>query len=157
MKIINSLSEVMLYAAIAVVVAMMLLTVSDVFLRYVFANPITGTTEVTEFMLVCLLLGVAPCALARAHIRVDALVQRLKPRVQAILDIILYIIGLGMTAILAWQGFTKSLHVLEYGAKSSMLDIPNFPFYVILVISFTILCLAMVVLLIQRTSEAIKK
>lgn len=157
MKVINSLSAALLYAAIAVVVAMMLLTVADVFLRYVFANPITGATEITEFMMVCLLLGMAACALAGQHVRVDAVVRRLRPRVQAILDIILYVAGLGMVAILAWRGYMQSLRVLEYGAKSSMLDIPNFPFYVILVLSFIILCLAMVVLLIQRTAEAVRR
>jgi TRAP-type C4-dicarboxylate transport system permease small subunit len=146
-----------LYVAIGLVVVLMLLTVSDVFLRFAFNSPITGTMEMTEFLLVCLLLGMAPCALARRHIRVDAVVNRLRPRVQAILDVILYTAGLGMVAILTWRGYMQSLHVLDYGAISSMLHIPNFPFYVVLVVSFAMLCLAMVVVLIQRTAEAVKR
>jgi TRAP-type C4-dicarboxylate transport system permease small subunit len=143
--------------SIGVAVAIMLLTVSDVFMRYVFANPITGTTEITEYLLVCLLLGMAPCTLARKHIRVDAVVNRLRPRVQAILDIILYTAGLGMVAILTWRGYTQSLRVLDYGTVSSRLDIPNFPFYVVLVVSFAMLYLAMFVVLIQRIAEAVKR
>jgi TRAP-type C4-dicarboxylate transport system permease small subunit len=156
-KIINSLSGVILYVAIILVVAMMLLTVSDVFLRYAFASPITGTTELTEFMMICLLLGMAPCALAGQQVRVDAVVRRLRPRVQAILDIILYIPGLGVVAILAWRGYEQSRRVLEYSANSTMLDIPKFPFYVVLIVSFIILFLAMVFLLIQRIAEAVKR
>lgn len=157
MKKINSLSGVFIYVAIGLVVAMVLLTVSDVFMRYTFNSPITGTTELTEFIMICLLLGMAPCALAGGHVRVDAVVQRLRPRVQAILDIILYIPGLGMVAILAWRGYEQSRRVLEYNATSTMLDIPKFPFYVILVVGFIMLCMAMVVLLIQRIGEAAKR
>ena len=156
MRIINSLSQAILYVAIGLVVAMMLLTVSDVFLRFAFASPITGTMEVTEYMMICLLIGMAPCTLARKHIRIDAVVQRLRPRVQAILDVIIYTAGLGMVAILTWRSYTQSLIVLEYGARSSMLEIPKFPFYVVLIASFSLLCLAMVVILIQSIAKAVK-
>ena len=102
MKIINSLTEVIVYIGIAVVAAMMLLTVADVSGRYFFSNPVTGTTEVTEFLMVCLLLGMVPCALARRHIRIDIFFQRLRPRAGAILEVIYYIITLGLIVILTW-------------------------------------------------------
>jgi len=156
LKIINSLSEAILAVAMGVVLILMLLTVSDVFFRYTFANPITGTMEMTEFIMICLLICMAPCTLAGKHVRVDALVQRLRPRVQAILEIVLYIPGLAMVAIIAWRGFEYSKTVLEFGARSSMLDIPNYPFFLVLIISFILMFFAMLVLFVQSIMRAIK-
>jgi TRAP-type C4-dicarboxylate transport system permease small subunit len=155
-KIVNSLSGVMLYAAIGVVGVLMLLTVSDVTGRYLFNHPIIGTTEITEYLMACLLLGMAPCALARRHIKIDIFFGRLRPRVQAILESIYYIFGLGAVAILTWTGFKQSLLVLSYGSMSSMLEIPDFPFITVLVVSYAILFLVMMALLIQKIGEVAK-
>lgn len=157
MKIIRSLSEWMIYGAILITAAMMLLVVSDVLATLVFSRPITGTVEITEYMMICLLVGMAPTAIAGQHVRVDALVQRLKPRVQAILDIILYLFCLGMAAMLTWRGLEQGLLVQSYHATSSMLRIPKFPFYMVLVISFTMLTLAIIFLLVQRIVEVVKR
>ena len=157
MKIINLVSRVAGYVATVVLIALMLLTVSDVFLRYVFANPITGTTELTEMMMVCLLLALAWCAVEGRHIKVGIVMDRFSPRVQAIVDSITLLAGLGVYIILVWQGFLASLYAWDFDVKSSMLDVPTFPVYWLLVLSFAMLCIAMVTLLIQRIAELVKR
>jgi len=156
-KIINLVSRVAGYVATVVLIALMLLTVSDVFLRYVFANPITGTTELTEMMMVCLLLALAWCAVEGRHIKVGIVMDRFSPRVQAIVDSITLLAGLGVYIILVWQGFLASLYAWDFDVKSSMLDVPTFPVYWLLVLSFAMLCIAMVTLLIQRIAELVKR
>lgn len=143
--------------AMFVLMAMMLLTVADVFMRYIFIRPITGTTELTEYMMVCTLFGMVPCALENRHIKVDVVAQRLPPRLQAIIDIITLLGGLVLVVILSWQGFAAGLYELSYDVRSSMLEIPDFPFYVVLALSFAILSLVMVVLIIQRMAELLKR
>jgi TRAP-type C4-dicarboxylate transport system permease small subunit len=62
-----------------------------------------------------------------------------------------------MAAVLAWRGLEQGLLVLSFHSTSSMLRIPRFPFYMILVISFGMLVLAILFLLVQRIIEAVKR
>lgn len=156
-KIINFLSRISTGLAMFVLMFMMLLTVSDVFMRYIFIRPITGTTELTEYLMVCALFGIVPCALENRHIKVDVVTQRLPPKIYAIVDIITLLGGLVLVVILAWQGFAAGLYELSFNVKSSMLKIPDFPFYVVLATSFAVLSLIMVVLIIQRIAELVKR
>ena len=157
MKVINSVSRVAGYVATVVLIALMLLTVSDVFLRYAFASPITGTTELTGMMMVCLLLALAWCAVEGRHIKVGIVMDRFPPRVQATVDSVTLLAGLGVYIILVWQGFVASLYSWDFDVKSSMLDVPQFPFIMLLALSFAMLCIAMVTLLIQRIAELVKR
>jgi TRAP-type transport system small permease protein len=154
LKIINSLSAVMLWIAMVVMIVLMLITVADVSGRYLFNHPITGTMELTENLMACLLVSMAPCALAGRHIKIDIFFARLKPKVQATLDIIFYIVAIIGVAFLTWTGFRQSLIMLEARTSSSMLGIPDFPFILLLVISYAVLCIFIVVLLVKRIGEA---
>ena len=157
MKVIRSVSEWMIYGSILVIAAMMVLVVADVFSTYAFSRPITGTVEMSEYLMVCLLLGMAPAAIAGQHVRVDAVVVRLKPKVQASLDIILYVFCLGIAVLLMWRGLMQGLLVLSVHATSSMLRIPRFPFYMVLVVSFATLILAILALMVQKIIEVAKR
>ena len=141
----------------ALVLPMMVLIIADVFLRYVFNRPITGTAEIAALMLVCMVLGVAWCGVQGRHIKVGIVMDRFSPRVQATVDSITLLTGLGVYIILVWQGFVASLYSWDFDVKSSMLDVPQFPFYWLLVLSFAMLCIAMVTLLIQRIAELVKR
>lgn len=157
MKIFNYLSNVMLYATMAVAAGLMLLTVTDVGGRYFFSHPVQGTTEITEFLMVCLLMGTVPCALAGRMVKIDFLVQHLPKRVQAILEVIFYVAGLGIVAMLVWAGLKQGLTMLDAGARSSMLEIPEFPFMMVLVVSYAVLFVTMVVLMIKKMGEVLKR
>lgn len=135
----------------------MLLIVADIFLRYAFNRPIIGTTEITEFMMVCMLLAMAWCAMEGSHIKIDVIIKRLPPRFQATVDSITFLISLGVFAVLAWQGFLTALYSWDYWVVSSMLDIPEFPVVFILVFGYAILCVAIVPLMIQRIVKAVKR
>ena len=57
-----------------VIVALMLYTVLDVILRYVFNKPFSGSLEVTEFaMSAIVFLGIAYCGWVGGHVAVDIL------------------------------------------------------------------------------------
>ena len=96
MGIFRLLSRLTVYLAILVVAAMMLLTVSDVTMRYIFNQPIAGTIEIVEYMMVCLLLGMATCALERRLIKVGIVKERLPKKAQAIIEIVTLLAGLGL-------------------------------------------------------------
>jgi TRAP-type C4-dicarboxylate transport system permease small subunit len=156
-KILNSVSRIMALVGTALVLPMMVLIIADVFLRYVFSRPITGTAEIASLMLVCMVLGVAWCALEGRHIKVGILMDRFSPRVQTIADSITLLAGLGICVIATWRGFLASLWVLQSKeVASELLPLPVFPFHWIFFLGWVMLCLVLVLLMIQKVAEVVK-
>lgn len=160
MKIIYTLSRVLGYVAMVVLTLMMLLTVADVSGRYLsdwfpWASPITGTTEISQFMLVIVFFpALAWCALARKHVRVELVINYLPTRIQAIISSITLLLALGVYAVMAWRG---SLEATQVHKQTSLLQLPFNPFYWIFAIGVAIFCLAIVVLIIEDVTEAVKR
>jgi len=148
MKIIHYLSRLLGYVATVMLGLMMLLTVVDVFMRYVFNAPITGATEVSELMMVIVVFpALAWIAVERSHIRVDMLVVKWPRRVQLIVEIITLLLALGTFVIITWQSFLESI---EVRMATSLLEVPESPFHWIMTLGFAMLCLAIVSLVIQN-------
>jgi len=148
MKTIHLLSRLFAYTATGVLGLMMLLTVTDVFLRYFFNAPITGTTEITEFMMVIVVFpALAYCAVSRRHINVDLLVSHFPARIQIIIDFITLLLALGIYIIITWQSF---LEAMDVKTTTALLNLSHAPFYWVLSISLTLFCLSILALLIEE-------
>jgi TRAP-type C4-dicarboxylate transport system permease small subunit len=157
MKAIHALSRIMNMAASMVLAAMMLLTVADVFMRYFLHRPILGTTEITENMMVCLtFFGLAWCAAQQSHLKVDLVVSRFSPRVQAIVDGLTTLAGMVMVAFIAWRSFMEAIVVKELNIVSSLIKIPAFPFYYVIAMGSALLCLVMVGQVLEHIGKAVK-
>ncbi len=155
MRIINVLSRIMNYMAMGVLVLMMLLTVSDVLMRFLFRNPIMGSTELIEVMMALVVfLALAWGAVTREHLKVDLVISRLSPKAQAIVDSFTVSMGLGIVAIITWRSFLDSMDVQT---SSALLKFPMYPFHWIMSLGFAMLCLAMIPLLIQNVAQVVKR
>ena len=85
---------------------MMLLTAVDVFLRYIFDRPITGSYELTEFLMAILVaFGLAYTAVHQGHINVDLLITGTSPRSQAVINSITALLSLGFFTLMTWRSF----------------------------------------------------
>lgn len=158
MKIITRLSRVLNIAAACAMAVMMLLTVSDVFLRYFFNRPIIGVTELTELLMVCVgFLGLAWCATKGQHLKVDLVMSRFPARVQTNVDSITLFAGLCVCVFITWQSFLESMTSLRFHSTSSLLKVPDYPFYFVLTLGFAILCLAIAIELIQNIAKGFKR
>ena len=158
MKLISAISRWLIYLSMALVLILMLLTVSDVFMRFVFNDPITGTAEMAMYIMVCLVAGMALCALRGEHIVVDLVMRRFSPRVQAIVDIFNLIASLAIVAIITWQGIINSLWERKFNyLASTMFPVPTFPFWWVYLLGCTALCLATVALVIKKIKGAAKE
>lgn len=83
---------------------LMALGAADVVGRYVFNRPILGTMEISEVLLAgVLFFGWAYTQATRGHIRVNLLLPRFSPRVQAMTDTINSILGLVLFSLIGWQ------------------------------------------------------
>jgi TRAP-type C4-dicarboxylate transport system permease small subunit len=133
---------------------MMLLTVVDVFMRYVLNAPITGATEVSELMMVIVVFpALAWIAIERSHIKVDLLVVKWPRRVQLMVEIVTLLVTLAMFFIITWQSFLESMEVKE---ATSLLEVPEAPFHWIMTLGFAMLCLAIVTLVVENVAAIIK-
>lgn len=105
----------------AILMAMMLLIVADVFLRNV---PLPGmprglawSTEISELMLYLITMLVAPWLLRQGqHIRVDILLQAIQPRLAWTLEWLGDLIGLVCCIVIAWYGTQAAWSSFQSGA-----------------------------------------
>lgn len=141
---------------------MMMLTVADVVLRYVFDRPLMGSMELTEYLMVCVgTLGLAWCALEGAHIKVEIIVSKFPQRLQKFVDSFNYILLVGVSGLIASQTFMRAGTVRKLGVASAMLDVPQYPFVLVSSFSYLLLFLTSIMLLIHTilslVSRAVEK
>lgn len=85
-------------------VAMMLVTVYDVVLRFFFHRSMAGAFEITEFTLAIMApLALIYCEKKRHHISVDLVVQFFSLKIQLIFDLIASLLAALIYALTAWQ------------------------------------------------------
>jgi TRAP-type C4-dicarboxylate transport system permease small subunit len=108
---------------------MMLLTVTDVILRYL-GKPLTGTFELMSFAGALVIgLAIAQTTLDGAHVNVDILTLSLssKSKTRKILFAFTRLIGIGIFAVLAWALFLKGNDLYKNGEVSLTLQVPMYP------------------------------
>ena len=155
MKYIYFLSRIAGYIATGILGLLMILTVANVILRDLFNEPIRGTPELSEFMMVLVIfLALAWCAVTRKHVKVELIVTRFSPRIQIILNSITLLLSLGIFVIITWQSILESMAVYD---TTSLLRIPHTPFYWIMSVGLGLFCLSILVLLIENIVEARKR
>lgn len=147
MKAIRFVSRWLGYIAAVILGIMMMLTVVDVFFRYILNAPLTGAIEISELLMVVLVFpALGWIAIERSHIRVDLLVSTWPPRVQLIVEIIILLMTLGTFVIITWQSMLESRQV---DMTTSLLSIPEAPFHWVMTGGFAMLCLAIVSLVVD--------
>jgi TRAP-type C4-dicarboxylate transport system permease small subunit len=155
---VNRISRWFNYLGVGVLTIMMLLTVSDVLLRYLFNSPILGTLELTEYMMVpVVFLGLAWCAVRRENIKVDILVSRLKTRPRAFLDSITCFLSLTVMVFITWQSFMETGNIWESYRVSDILHVPAYPFFVVLTLGCFLLCIVLVINLIENIVQGVSR
>ena len=141
---------------VAILAAMMLLTALDVIGRYVFNHPITGSLELTEFMMVILVaFGLAYTGMHKGHIHVDIVITRLPPKAQAVINAITTLLCLGVFALITWRSimYGESLRIGNF--VSSSLFIPIFPFAYLVALGSVLLCLVFLINLLENLAQII--
>ena len=137
-----------------VLMAMVLLLVADVCLRRIFNSPLPWSMEVVKVMLVVVVsFAVAYCATRGGHISIDLLTSRFPPKVQAILDPVIYLFGTGLFAFIAWGASVYAMRMWDAYRITGILPIPIYPFIFILALGSVLLAL---VLLVQFLDSIIK-
>ena len=143
-------------AGLAAIVIMLLTTV-DVFLRYFINSPILGGMEIVEnLMLVLCFFAIPFTGLQRRHVKVDILVMHFKPLKQMVIKIFVCILSLALLLTMTINYIPEAMEVLKNGEASEILFIPEFPFYVIIFLSFLFSSIVVISELV-KTIQTIRK
>ena len=141
-----------------ILVLMVLLTVTDVCLRYIFNNPITGSYELTEFMMAVLVFAsVGFTQSVKDHVSVDLVVTKLPNRVRALLEAITCLLAFGLFALAAWRNVLHTGTTWERHDVSAELFIPVSPFVLFVALGLAVLSLVLLVQFFQSLARVLKK
>jgi TRAP-type transport system small permease protein len=124
-------------------IAMMLLVTADVMGRFFFSAPVQGTTELTEFIMVALLyLSLAHTQTLKGHINVDIFLSFFNRRTRLLFDLITYLLGLVLFALITWQGTLAAIKAWTFWETTfGVLPFPLFPAKVLVPLGSILLCL----------------
>jgi C4-dicarboxylate transporter DctQ subunit len=108
-------------------VFIMLSVCIEVVSRYFFGSPTVWVVEISEMSLLYLTFLAAAFVLKRqAHVKIDLLLNRLNPRIQAMLGIVISIIGAICFLFIVWYGAQVTWDNFLRGTyRSTVLEVPN--------------------------------
>jgi TRAP-type C4-dicarboxylate transport system permease small subunit len=136
---------------VVMLLAMMMMTVADVIMRYFFRRPIIGSVEISVVLMVCVVfLSIGWCALNDGHISVDIITGKLSKRGRALLNGFDNIVTLVLALIITWRSFTEAVFVKNMEVTSPLLAIPRYPFVFVTSFGFLLLFLAALILFIKN-------
>jgi TRAP-type C4-dicarboxylate transport system permease small subunit len=144
-KVLGFVAEKMAWIAMFAIVACMVLVVTDVIRYQAVHEPLPGTHEVVELIAsVILSMGIGYLTFVRGHVAVGILVDRFRPRVQAVIDLVTGVIALGFTIWLTEGMLEMAIRIFRYGWVTGVLEIPRAPFMFLIAVSLTLACLVLV-------------
>ncbi len=140
-----------------VVLALMtLLIVVDVFLRYVFSQPLAYSLELIEVSLsLVVFFALIVCTQQKGHIDISLVVSRFSPRAQVITSSFIYFLSTGLFALMTWRFFVQALHVQELGNVTAILRIPQYPFILVIVLCAFVVTLLLLSQFIHLLAKAV--
>jgi TRAP-type C4-dicarboxylate transport system permease small subunit len=140
-----------LWLAAAALVILMMVTVVDVFMRYVFNRPVRASLDTVEVMLLIFVFnGMAAGFFGRRHVVIDLLDGVFGPRFTPVLVRIADVLSVLCLGLLAWAMLLPAQQAFQYGDTKMELPIPIYLLWIVALASLlgTLFC-ALVVLVAQ--------
>jgi TRAP-type C4-dicarboxylate transport system permease small subunit len=139
-------------------VALVLLTVGDVFLRYFFNSPILGSFELTEYLLIPIIFFAIPWAtMEKANVRIDLIVGKLRQKNRAVIYAVSCFLSMVVTFSIAWYTVPQIAYIHRIKVRSDMLRIPAYPFYFLVAVGLFMLFFVLIANLIDFIDEAVNQ
>jgi len=144
-KILQSVTEKMAMVAQGAIVACMGLVVVEAIKRAVVVGGIRGSSEIVEMLAAVILsMGIGYLTFVKGHVAVGILVDRFRPRVQAVFDLVTGVVALGFTIWLTAGMVEMAIRNFRYGWVTGVLAIPRAPFMLLIAVSIALACVVLV-------------
>ena len=125
MRLIYRIAHIQLAFAMLALLVMGSVTVSDVFLKYVFNRPIVGAYDLVESLLpVVIFHGLPATFLRRQNIVIDLIDHIVSPRWRRRLITTSDAVVLGLLVLITWALFSPARQAFDYGDRKIELSLP---------------------------------
>ena len=151
------LIDIVGFLALIALIAMMLLTTTDVFFRYFFDNPILGSIEMVELLMVSVAgLSLAWCTLKSGHIRVDILISMFSKKTNRILDIVNFVFTAGICGFMVPSLIWRYIEGTKMNIRTYVLKIPEGPFVLLLCLGYLLMFTVLIIQIVKSVSGRVK-
>ena len=145
MKLIARIASVQLKLAMLAVLTMCVVTVTDVFLKYVFNRPIEGAYDLVESLLpVVVFYGLPSTLLRRQSIVIDLVDHVLPSRWVRGLAAAGDVVVLGLLVAITWAFFAPARLAFDYGDRKIELGLPLAVIWAVVIVGMVGVVLAAV-------------
>lgn len=122
-------------------IAMMVHTVLHALGRSLFQTPITGTNELVAYwyLPVIALLGIPAAQLAREHITVTLIIERMNRGNARAFQVLTALIGFSLSLGFAYFGFVEAMDRMASRSTAGVTQIPTWPVYFLVPIVFGVM------------------
>ena len=149
-KTVKLLSSFFNLFAAASLAAIILLTCTDVSMRYFFSRPMAGTYDLVSLMGAVVAAFAMPYTmLMRGHVAVDLFVRKLSRKKQLAVETVTHMVGICLFLIMVWQCFVLASDMKAAGEVTPTLLLPFYPVVYFMSVCFFVLCLAILVNLLN--------
>jgi TRAP-type C4-dicarboxylate transport system permease small subunit len=156
-RFVSTLSRSADWVARTAAAGMMALVCVNVLLR-LFGWPILGTYEVVSFLVAITVAFALPyCSLQKGHIAVELIVSRLPLRIQAVIDLIVGVLSLGLFALFSWQVGAFAAKIHQTGEITDTLKLPFFPFIFGVAFGCLLVCPVLIIDIIKSVKRLKQK
>jgi TRAP-type C4-dicarboxylate transport system permease small subunit len=156
-KAVSRLSSFFNMIASAALVLMMVLSCADIFGRYLFNSPITGTYDIVGLSGAILAAFAMPYTmLKRGHVAVELLIQSLSKGKRMVVETFSHLLGIALFLVLVWQALLLSRDMKAAGEVTPTLLLPFYPIVYCMALCFFVLSLAILVNLLQVWTKRAK-
>lgn len=126
------------------ILVMMLVTIADVFMRYVFNSPLGSNMDITQMsMVVVVFSALAYCGWTGGHVAVDILTDVLPKPILKPLSVLGNFIGGVLVLAMAWQSLLAAIDYYKTGEVSWNLLVPQYPFLIVVALGSLIYSLVL--------------
>jgi C4-dicarboxylate transporter, DctQ subunit len=140
-KILDYVSNSLTFFGGLLLVFIMLLIVAEVFIRYVLNGAIIWSLEVVQFSLLWMAFLAAAWVLKRdAHVRIDTVLNLLKPKFQSLLNMVTYSLGVAACLLLTYYSLVVTIDYFQKGTFfQGAMEVPKFAILAITPVGFFLL------------------
>lgn len=133
---------------------LMMMTITQVFLRKLTNHSLLGTVELTELSMVFIVFcALAECQVHEGHIKVDLVLSRLNPRIQALIDVFTQFACFVIFTFMTWALFSQASATKEAGEITVDLGLPLYPFIYVAAFGCTLLALVLLIKSLRALSD----
>ena len=156
-KAVTGMSTFFNMIASAALMLMMVLSCADIFMRYLFSRPITGTYDVVGISGAVLVSFALPYTmLKKGHVAVELLVQSLSRGKQLVIETFSHLLGISLFLVMVRQAVLLSMDMKAAGEVTPTVHLPFYPIVYCMALCFLFLSLAILVNLLHVWTKRAK-